>query len=184
MLRVARWSSGHRRTVIALWVLVLFGALGVSRTVGNHFYNSITLPGTDSQRATDLLKSRFPMQAGDADQIVFHSRTGVLDRPALRDSIAQALLRVARLPHVTAVISPYASRRSISRDGTIGFATVHFDERSDALPVAAVKRVVAVAESARSTRLQVELGGAAIEETQRPTLGAATAIGIGAAVVV
>jgi putative drug exporter of the RND superfamily len=37
-----------------------------------------TLPGTGSQRAVDLLKDRFPAQAGDADQIVFRARTGKL----------------------------------------------------------------------------------------------------------
>src|SRR5919108_403792 len=71
-----------------------------------------------------------------------------------------------------------------SRDGTIGFATVRFDQRGDALRTTDIKAVIAAAESARSPRVQVELGGAAIEETQRPTLGAATAIGIAAAIVV
>jgi RND superfamily putative drug exporter len=44
--------------------------------------------------------------------------------------------------------------------------------------------VIAVAQAISTPRLEVELGGSAIEETQRPTLGAATVIGIAAAMVV
>ena len=184
MSGVARWSLDHRRAVIAIWILLLVGALGATRAVGNRFYNSVSLPGTESQRASDLLHRTFPSVAGDVDQIIFHTRSGRVTDPAVRAAVQPVLARIRRLPHVTGVVSPYGSRRSISRDGTIGFATVRFDERGDALPTKDVKRVIAAAEVARSPQLQVELGGAAIEETQRPTLGAATAIGIAAAIVV
>ena len=43
---------------------------------GGGFVNNFTLPGTESQRALDLLQERFPQQAGDSSQIVFPSATG------------------------------------------------------------------------------------------------------------
>jgi putative drug exporter of the RND superfamily len=61
---------------------------------------------------------------------------------------------------------------------------VSFDRRADALPKAAVDRVITVARAASSDTVQVELGGRAIQEANRPTLGAATAIGLLAAIVV
>jgi RND superfamily putative drug exporter len=87
---------------------------------------------------------------------------------------------------VAGVVSPFtpAGQRAISADGRTAFATVTFDERADALPTAAVNRVIAVARSARSGSLQVELGGRAIQEANRPSLGAATAIGLLAAIIV
>ena len=119
----------------------------------------------------DLLRSRFPAQAGDADQIVFHARPGTLQNAADRATIATTLARVADLPHVTSVVSTYsAGAHSISRDGTIAFATVNFDKRAGALPKAAVDSVIKTAESARSTTLQVELGGQAIEQAQQASL--------------
>jgi RND superfamily putative drug exporter len=184
MSKVARWSSAHRRTVILVWALVLVASLGLMRAFGNRFYNSVTLPGTDSQRAGALLRRTLPTVAGDADQVVFHARSGSVRAPSVRAAVLPVLARIVRLPHVTGVVSPYAAAGQISRDGTIAFATVRFDERGDALPTNDVKAVIAAAEAARSPNLQVELGGAAIEGTQRPTLGAATAIGIAAAIVV
>jgi RND superfamily putative drug exporter len=184
MSTIARWSLAHRRAVIATWIVLLVVSFAVMRAVGSRFYNSVTLPGTDSQRASSLLHRAFPAVAGDADQIVFQARVGSVRTPAVRAAVAPVLARISRLPHVTGVVSPYVARDQISRDGTIAFATVRFDERGDALPTRDVKAVIAAAETARSANLQVELGGAAIEETQRPTLGAATAIGIAAAIVV
>jgi RND superfamily putative drug exporter len=176
----------HRRIVIVVWLVVLVGSLGgLSSGLGNHFSDNSSLPGTGSQHASDLLRSRFPAQAGDTDQVVFHARTGRLNDPSVRAPIEAMLSRVARLPHVTSVISPYQpGTRSISPNGTTAFATVTFDQQSDSLPIAAINRVVSVARSVGSPRLEVELGGAAIEQTVSPSVGAATAIAIGAAIVV
>lgn len=121
MLSLARWSMTHRRIVVLLWLVVLVGSLGgLSRGVGNHFSSSSTLPGTGSQRASDLLRSRFPAQAGDTDQIVFRARGGELSDPSVEAPIEAMLARVARLPHVAGVISPYAPEaHAISPSGRI-----------------------------------------------------------------
>jgi putative drug exporter of the RND superfamily len=185
MSRLTRWTIAHRRLVAIGWVAVAVAVLAISSSVGTRKANNFSLPNTGSQRATDLLTSRFPAQAGDSDQIVFHARTGTLGDPALRRDVAAAIARVSKLPHVTAVVSPYASgSRAISPDHTIGFATVTFDERADALPKAAVQRVIDSARSARSPALQVELGGQAIEQAQQAGIGSATAVGIAAAMVI
>jgi putative drug exporter of the RND superfamily len=185
MVNIARWTMAHRRTVVVAWIVAVVGIFAVSGSVGKKTASSFTLPGTGSQQAVDLLQSKFPAQAGDADQIVFQARTGTLTNAADRSSIEAMLARVARLPHVTSVVSPYADgQHAISRDGAIGFATVNFDERANALPVAAVNRVVSTAESARSSTLNVQLGGQAIEQAQQASLGFATIVGIAAAVVI
>ena len=185
MVNIARWTMRHRRTVIVAWIVAAIGVLAVSSSVGKKTASSFTLPGTGSQQAVDLLQSHFPSQAGDADQIVFQAKTGKLTDSADRAAIAGTLKRVAVLPHVTSVVSPYApGQRAISRDGTIAFATVNFDERANALPKAAVDRVVTTAESARSSALDVQLGGQAIEQAQQASLGFATVVGIAAAILI
>jgi putative drug exporter of the RND superfamily len=185
MVNIARWTMAHRRTVVVAWIVAVVGVFAVSNSVGKKTASSFTLPGTGSQQAVDLLQSRFPAQAGDADQIVFQSRNGKLTSAADRATVGTTLARVARLPHVTSVTSPYAAgQHAISRDGSIGFATVNFDERANALPVAAVDRVITTAESARSATLNVQLGGQAIEQAQQASLGFATIVGVAAAIVI
>ncbi len=185
MTNIARWTMRHRRIVVTAWIVAAIGVFAVSNAVGKKTASSFTLPGTNSQQAVDLLQSRFPAQAGDADQIVFHAKSGKLTGAADRAAIGATLARVARLDHVTSVVTPYApGQHAISRDGTIAFATVTFDERANALPKAAVESVITTAESARSAQLDVQLGGQAIEQAQQASLGFATVIGIAAAIVI
>jgi RND superfamily putative drug exporter len=184
MEMLAHWSIAHRRLVIAGWTVLLVCSIALTGTLKSAFVNDLTLPNTDAQRASTLLQEQFPAVAGDSDQIVFHATRKTLAVPAIRNKVTVTLNAVSRLPHVARVSSPYSTAGAISHDRTIGFATVHFDERGDALPADAVKRVISVAESAGSQRLQVALGGNAIEQSQKPTLGVATAVGILAAMVV
>jgi RND superfamily putative drug exporter len=187
VLRLARWSMAHRRLVVGGWLLLLVLAIVVGQRVGNSFDNGLALPKTDSQRAADLLQSRFPSVAGDADQIVFAARGGKVTDPAARAKIVPMLERVARLPHVTGVNSPFdgvGQTTTISRDGSVGFATVRFDDQGDALPTKAIQRVVDTAQAVASPRLEVELNGNAIEQLHRPSPGPATGVGIFAAIII
>jgi RND superfamily putative drug exporter len=185
MLKLTRWTIAHRRTVVVAWIILAVGVLAGSQAVGSRNANNFSLPNTDSQHAIDMLESRFPAQAGDADQIVFRTPKGKLTDASARAVIAPLLQRVGRLPHVADVVSPYAAgANAVSRADTIGFATVEFDQRANQLPKAAIDRVIKTAEAVRSPTLQVELGGQAIEQAQQASLGFATGVGLGAAVVV
>ena len=185
MLGLARWSTRHRLLVVVSWLVVLVAALGISRAVGSHYANNFSLSGTDAQRALDLLKSRFPAEAGDADQIVLHTRSGKLSDPSTRARVEAMLAKVARLPHVSSVVSPYATHgQAISRDGTIGFATVNFNQTAFALPKAATKRMMATASTVGSPNLQVEFSGDAVDQASDNGEGPVFLVGLGTAMVV
>jgi RND superfamily putative drug exporter len=184
--RLGGWAARHRRIVLLGWIVALIAAFGASSAVGTNYSNSFSLKGTESQRAVDLLKRDFPAQSGDSDQIVFRARSGGITAPALRTSITHVLNQVARLPHVSSVVSPFspAGAREVSSDGQIAFATVNFDQRANVLPKAAVERVISVADSSRSAQLEVQLGGQAIEQVEKVSIGTATAVGLVAAMIV
>jgi putative drug exporter of the RND superfamily len=185
MLKLTRWTIAHRRIVVVGWIVLAVGVFAASQGVGKRNANNFSLPNTNSQRAVDLLQSRFPAQAGDSDQIVFRTRDGKLTDPSARAVIAPLLARVARLPHVAGVVSPYdVGANAISKTGTIGFATVELDQRANQLPKAAIDRVINTAEAVRSPALQVELGGQAIKQAEQTSLGFATGVGLIAAIVV
>jgi RND superfamily putative drug exporter len=187
LARIARWSVGHRLVVLAGWVVLLAGVTAATTGLGGAQYsNNFSLQGTESQRATDLLQREFPDQAGDVDQIVFRAKAGDVTDRAVRERVEPMLAEVSKLPHVSDVVSPYgaAGAEAVSRDGRIGFATVSFDEDASELPTSAIDRVISTAGEARSDGLQVELGGAAIEQAQEPNLGFATAVGLAAAILI
>src|SRR3984893_5436102 len=187
MLKLARWSTTHRLYIVLGWLALIVAVNAVAQSAGTSYSNNFTLPGSDSQRASDLLQKSFPVQAGDRDTIVFKVSSTSVRNPAVRARMEATFAKVAKLPHVASVVSPYASAaagQAISKNGQIAFATVLFDKKANDLPKSAGERVVKVASTARQPGLQVELGGFAIESTQREGFGLSTAIGLLAAIVV
>jgi putative drug exporter of the RND superfamily len=187
MLKLVRWSTTHRFQVLAAWLVLVVALVGLAGSVGASYSNNFTLPNSDAQRASDLLKRSFPAQAGDRDTVVFRVSSGSVLQSAVRTRMSATLAAVARLPHVASVIGPYGGRgagRAISADRKTAFAVVVFDERANLVPKGAVEQVVRVARAARGPGLHVELGGLAIEQTQRSGFGLSTAVGLLAAVVV
>ena len=119
MRNLAAWCHDRRRTVLAIWVaaFVIVAALWVSASGG--FVNKFNLPGTESQRAYDLLKDRFPAQSGDTATVVFAVKDGrVL---AHQGTIDAATAQIKKSPEVLGVGDP-----TVSKDGTIAFSTIQF----------------------------------------------------------
>ncbi|HKE81327.1 MAG TPA: MMPL family transporter [Solirubrobacteraceae bacterium] len=168
------------------WIVTLVVTLGLSSALGTKYSNNFSLGGTESQRATDLLKREFAAQAGDQDTIVLRAKDGKVTSAAVRDRVQPVLDKIERLPHVTGVTSPFdkAGAAQVAKDGRIAFATVTFDQRANDLDKADIQRVIDTATTARSSTLQVELGGQAIEQAQQVSLGFVTVVGLAAAIIV
>ncbi|HEY2282321.1 MAG TPA: MMPL family transporter [Solirubrobacteraceae bacterium] len=187
MLKLARWSTTHRKYVVIGWIVLLIGVNMLAQSAGTSYSNNFTLPNSDSQRAADLLQHSFPAQAGDRDTIVYKVSSGTVLDPAVRARMNATFAQVKKLPHVAGVISPYvgaSAGKAISANGQIAFATVVFDEKANNLPKEAAERVVNTARAAAQPGLQVELGGQAIESTEQAGFGLSTAVGLLAAIVV
>ena len=58
--RAATWCHDHRRRVLLAWLLALVASIAVSGAIGGSFDDASRLPGTDSQRAYDVLAAEFP----------------------------------------------------------------------------------------------------------------------------
>ena len=177
---MARWSSRHRKIVLVLWLVALAGSFGASRAAGTSFSTQFQLPGTQSGRALSLLQKDFPAASGSSDQIVLHATSGTLRDPAVKARAQRMLQQVAALPHVRTVASPFsaAGAGQISRNATVAFATVSFDQQSQSLPKAAVQHVITTAEAAGGGQLQVALGGQDIENAQSQSSSTSTVAGI------
>src|SRR5712691_4136325 len=186
MTSLARWCFRHRAWVLASW-LVLLVILGVAgRAAGSAYSDNLTLPGTGSTAALNLLTKAFPGHAGDQDSIVWRVSTGSVRDRAVRAPMTAMLDKVAHAPSVAAVISPYSARGAtqVSRDGTIAYATVVFDAQAQNLRTPEVNRVIHLAEAARAPGVQVDLGGPAVENAARPSVGISAIVGVAAAAVV
>ncbi|GAB2878961.1 MMPL family transporter [Streptomyces mayteni] len=181
--RIAGFSSRHRAVALLLWVLVLVGVWAGASALGDDYREDYALPGTDSQRAAELLAEHGSDQAGDTLSVVLHDPAGLRDPDAER-RVAAMLAEVAELPSVDGVVSPYDDPTAMSEDGTIGYATVVLDVPSERMELADTEAVLDTARTAQGDGLQVELGGDAARELTEESGGAAEGMGIMAALVI
>lgn len=184
MVRIARYCFNHRRTVLAVWLIAFVGFYAIGGSAKAKYTNSFSLPGVDSTAALNVLKADFPAKSGDSEQIVVQAKQGMLRTPAVETAVTSMLAKVGQLPHVSEVISPYRSVGQISKDGTIGFATVNLDESAQNVPKAAVTRLISTAQAADSSQLNVQLNGQAIENNEQGGGSSGLFLGIVLALVV
>src|SRR5690348_15705777 len=124
MRKLAAWCHDRRRTVIGLWVAAFVVLAALWGTAAGDFVNNFRLPGTESQRAYDLLKEKFPQQAGDTGSVVFAVKDGnVTDRKAEIDAVRQRIMKSSEVEDVS---DPTAKGAPVSKDGRITFATIQF----------------------------------------------------------
>ena len=184
--RLARACAGHGWRTIGAWLVAVVAIAALSQGFGGQLVNEFTLPNSDSQRATDLLQSRFPARSGDSAQMVFAVDSGRLDQGEARAAVAAAVAAAERVPGVTAVSDPLAAGSSqLSQDGRIGYADVQFSQPAREVDAAAVHRLEGGARAIASRGgVQVEFGGPVIANADPPTTGHSELVGLLAAIVI
>jgi RND superfamily putative drug exporter len=175
----------HRLAVIAAWIVVLVGTVFIQSSTGSNYSSGNSLSGTQSATAQNLLKQASPAAAGDSEQIVFATHGGSVTAPATRAQVQPMLARVAQLPNVASVTSPYTSAGSkqISRDGTVAFATVNFAKDANAISASQATTFVNTARGPNSQSLQVDVLGQVASSTNASSQSS-TMIGVAAALLV
>src|ERR671929_1163412 len=191
---LARWTRAcatHPWRVVLGWVGIVVLLVVLVGSVGGSLRDEFEIPGSDAQKATDLIESKFASEQGGVLNVVFAAPKGQrLDTPERKAAVEQAIARL-RSPEfkpkdgkagLESVGDPF-SRSTFSDDGRIAYAEAQFnetieDEDRDA--------VVAVEDAVRQT---VEPAGVTVEyngEAEFPPIeqGTSEALGLLAAVIV
>ena len=129
MRTLAAWCHDRRRTVIGLWVAAFFISAGLWATAAGEFVNNFNLPGTESQRAYDLLKEQVPGPVRRHRQRRLRGRGGQRARQAHGDRGG---------PQGDREVARGAGRRRSARQGRAGLRGRQDHVRAD--PVAQGRR--------------------------------------------
>ena len=79
------------------------------RTFGDETNNDLSLPGTGSQDAKDLLEEKFPPQQNGVSPIVFDVPRGKLTDDEYKQPLTQAIKAMRKAPHVYSITNPISS---------------------------------------------------------------------------
>src|ERR1700733_6988723 len=124
LYRIGEWCYRRRRLVVAGWGVVLAVVAVLAVSLKQPTTNSVTIPGTESQQALNLLDQKFPGTGGAQAQVVFSvPAPESLTDSAHRQAIEATLTQLRKLPQVVQVTDPFQVG-TISKNGRIAYAVV------------------------------------------------------------
>jgi RND superfamily putative drug exporter len=184
LYRLGRLAFRRRHFIALIWValLTLAGVGAASAPAAGN--TSFSVPGTEAQKAFDLLEQRFPGMSADGAtaRVVFKAPAGEkMTDAANKDTVQKAVDELGDDSEVASVADPYKAD-VVSKDGTIAYASVKYKVSGMELEDATREALEEAAQDARDAGLTVEVGGDALQAS--PETGAGEVIGIAVAAVV
>lgn len=180
LYRLGIGSFRRRGLVVVVWLAVIAGAIGAAATLSGPTSDTFTVPGTESQRAIDLMTQRFPDAAanGAAARVVLVAPEGNRLEDA-RQKIDRVRDQLAVGPNVAQVgdLGP----ATIAADGRTGLIEVSYRVSREELTEADRDAVAAALIIAREAGLTAEAGA---DAAAAPDEGAGETIGVLVAAVV
>jgi putative drug exporter of the RND superfamily len=191
---LARWMracASHPWRVVGAWVGIIVVLIALVSTVGGSLRDKFEIPGSDTQKATDLIESKFASEQGSVLNLVFAAPRGQrLDTPQRKAAIEKAVAQL-KTPEfkpaegkagIESVGDPF-SQQTFAKNGRIAYAEAQFDQT---IEDADRDQVVAVEDAVRRT---VQPAGVNVEyngEAEFPPIeqGTSELLGLLAAIIV
>lgn len=185
LYKLGRLAFRRRRYVALVWVALLalagFGAASASTATSSSF----SIPGTEAQKAFDLLEQRFP--GGSADgataRVVFKAPgdqkvTDAANKAEVKEIVAELK---SGSDQIASVADPFTAN-AVSKDGSTAYISVSYEVSSMELTDGTREALEEAGEAAQSSGMTVEIGGDALQVM--PETGATEIIGVAIAAVV
>jgi putative drug exporter of the RND superfamily len=159
LYRLGRWCFAHRRLVLGAWVVVIVVLAVVSFGVKQPTSNSFSVPGTQSQQATDLLDTKFPGTGGAQAQVVFSVPAGQsLTSSANHQAVENTVAELRKLPQVVNVMDPFQTG-TVSKNGQIAYAVVAYPVAVADVSTASQTALLNSGGPAKAAGITVNFGG-------------------------
>jgi len=135
---LARWTRAcatHPWRIVGGWIGIVVVLVALVATVGGSLRDEFSIPGSDTQKATDLIESQFASEQGGVLNLVFAAPAGErLDAPERKAAIERAIARLKTKEFkptedtagIESVGNPF-SDATFSDDRRIAYAEAQFD---------------------------------------------------------
>lgn len=181
LYRLGHGCVRHRRIVLGVWLTLLIGLGVLGSIAGGETSDELTLPGTESQEAFDLLDATFAAQGGSSTRVVFAAPEGSsLSNPTVMSTVDEVMSDIGTIEGVSAVAPP-SDAGTVSPDATVAFGDVRYPVGSLEVEDSTLDAVETSVKAARDAGISVEFGGdvvpgAEIEPPSSEAIGLAVAV--------
>ncbi|UYM05606.1 MMPL family transporter [Solicola gregarius] len=185
LYRIGRWAFRRRRLVAGLWLGAVVLAAAAAAVAPSGQEEDISMPGTESQQAFDLLDERFPESnsQGAEARLVFQAPDGQqMTASDNRSAVEDTLGSLDEGDQVASISDPYEDG-AVSEDGTIAYATITYTDDAVDLTGPTKSALEDAADQARDAGITMEIGGSALDAEVEPG-GTTEMIGVAVAALV
>ncbi|RSS51409.1 MMPL family transporter [Streptomyces sp. WAC01280] len=179
LYKLGRSAFRRRRLVALLWVALLAIAGVGAATAPAPTSGSFSIPGTEAQRAFDLLEERFPGAGADGAtaRVVFKAPEGQkMTDPAHKAVVEETVSALkSGSDQIVSVTDPYTAQ-AVSRDGSTAYVSVAYKVNGMELTDETREALTQAGQNAQGKGLTVEVGGDALQSM--PETGAGEIVGV------
>ncbi|MEU7021511.1 MMPL family transporter [Streptomyces sp. NPDC046203] len=179
LYKLGRSAFRRRRLVALLWVALLAIAGVGAATAPTATSSSFSIPGTEAQRAFDLLEERFPGASADGAtaRVVYQAPAGQkMTDPANKAKVERTVADLkAGSKEIAQVVDPFAVN-AVSQDGRTAYVSVAYKVNAMELSDASRDALKETGAKAQGQGLTVEIGGDALQSM--PETGPGEVVGV------
>jgi RND superfamily putative drug exporter len=172
--------------VIVAWLLAVVALALGARAAGEQDSDNLSLPGTGSTKAQDLLKSKLPTQAYGTNPIVLETAKGKLTSSANAKAVNSTVKSLKKDPGVVRAVSPLSDEgaAALSKDKRIGYIAVTLSEGPSDLTKEDAESIIDATSPASDAGLTVATGGYLGQAVSKADTESSEVVGLTAAVVI
>jgi putative drug exporter of the RND superfamily len=167
--------------------VVVIGLVIWARSAGQDTNDNLTLPGTGSQAATDLLADKFPAQANGSIPIAVQAPVGQkLTKQSYRTAIGNTTKAYAKDPDVSEAISPFSDQADdqLDKSQRTGYIALYLSASPSDLSLDDADRLTALEDPLEAAGLKAAAGGYLGQKVSKPSTHLSEVVGLAAAVVI
>src|SRR4051812_15318689 len=183
---IGRFCSRHHYPVIGAWVLLAIALVAIGSASGSKTSENLTLPGTGSTTATELLVDNLPEQAYGSNPLVLEAPQGKLTDPKYAQPVTEVVKRLEALHDVNSAVSPLSREGAnfLSNDQSVGYIPVVLGIGPSEIDEAQAQRILDAAKPAEAAGLHAAVGAYVGQQLSKPATETSEAIGLAAAVII
>ncbi len=168
------------------WILFAIGITVAAGSVGKQFADDLSLPGRDSQEATDLVDKYFPGQVNGTNPVLFKAKKGKITDQQNQQLVDETVKSLKDADGVSSVVSPFSQEGQVqlSKDQKIAYASVALVDGPGELSNDEADDLVDIATEKAGSELEVAVGGYLGQQVSSPSTESSEVVGLTVAAIV
>lgn len=160
LYKIGGWSAKHKFKVLGGWFIIMIAILGIAFAMKPTFNEEMTIPGTPSEKAADIISKKYPSKPKDGSiRMIFGAgKNEKLDSQEAQKTISDALTKIMQDESVKSIGNPFEVG-TINSDATVAYADITYKGKAEDITEKSKDLIKDSAKITEDQGIQTELSG-------------------------